>query len=62
MDNGEHIHLAGLDVVDDTVGPFEDLSNLTVLELRDDAAGHREFGNPLGSRRQAVNDSQSVLR
>ena len=37
-------------------------SDLTVLELRDDAAGQREFGDLLGSSGQAVNDPQCVLR
>jgi hypothetical protein len=60
--NRKHVHLVRLDVVDDAVGPFHDFSNLTLLELRDDASGKRKFADLLRSSRQAVNDPQSVLR
>jgi len=62
MDDGEHIHLVGLDVVDDAAGAFQDFSNLLKFELWHNTAGQREFGDLLGSPRQTVNDAQTVLR
>jgi hypothetical protein len=39
VDDGEHIHLVRFDVVDEAVRAFENFTNLSVLELGDDAPG-----------------------
>lgn len=62
VQDGQHIYLVRLNVVDDPVGTFENFTNLRVLEFRDNAPGQGEFANLLGSSRQTVNNAQSVLR
>jgi hypothetical protein len=62
MNDSQYVHLIGLNIVDNAVSPFEDLSNLPVLEFGDGASGERECGNLLRPPSEAVNDPQSVGR
>jgi len=57
MDDGQHIHLVRLDVVNDPVRAFQDFSNLRDLKLGDDAPRQGEFGDLLGAPGQTVNDA-----
>jgi len=47
MDNCQDIDLVWFNVVDDSVRPFEDFSNLSMLELPNHTSGLREFANLL---------------
>jgi hypothetical protein len=53
MDHGEHVDLAGFDVIDDSVRPFDDFPDLRSFVLRNHPAGEREIADLLGPPRQA---------
>jgi hypothetical protein len=53
--------LVWLDVIDDSVGAFQDFPYLWEFDFRDDAAGLGEDSDLLGTSGETVNDSQGVL-
>lgn len=62
MDDGKHVNLIRLDVVDDSKGPFQNLPNLWDPEFRDLPPRQGELSNLLRAPGQAVNNVQGVLR
>lgn len=60
MNDSEHVDLSRLDIVENAVRPFDDLSNLGHLIFRDHAPGERKFRDLLGSPRQALHHSPGV--
>lgn len=61
VNHSDNVHLVGLDVIDDSVGAFQNFSYLWELDFRDDAAGLGEGADLLGTSGETVNDSQGVL-
>ena len=61
VDHGNNVYLIGFDVIDDSVGSFQNFPYLWELDFRDDAAGLGEGADLLGTSGETVNDSQSVL-
>ena len=61
VDYSDNVHLVGLDVINDSVGAFQNFPYLWELDFRDDAAGLGEGSDLLGTPGETVNDSQSVL-
>jgi hypothetical protein len=53
--------LVGLDVIDDSIGAFQDFPYLCEIDFRDDAAGLGKGADLLGTSGETVNDSQGVL-
>ena len=49
MEYGKHVDLVGFDVVNDTVRPFDDFSDLLHFILRDRPTGQGELTDLLGS-------------
>jgi hypothetical protein len=62
MNDGDNVQLVRFDVVDDSVGAFQNFSYLREIDFWDDAARLWERGDLLGASGEAINDSQSVLR
>jgi len=62
VDDGEHIDLVSFDVVDDSKGTFDYLSDLGDPEFRDFAPRQGELSNLLGASGQPVNNAQGVWR
>src|SRR5208337_3265866 len=62
VDNSKHVDLIGLDVVDDSEGPFQNLPNLRDPEFRDPSPRQGEVSNLLRAPGQAINNVQGVLR
>ena len=58
----DDIHLIGLDVIHDPVGPLKNLTNLWTLSFGNDAAGLWEITNLLRTSCQAVNNTLCILR
>jgi hypothetical protein len=61
VDHGNNVYLIGFDVIDDSVGSFQNFPYLWEFDFRDDAAGLGEGADLLGTSGETVNDSQSVL-
>ena len=61
VDHRDNVHLVGLDVINDSVGAFQNFPYLRELDFRDDAAGLGKGADLLGTSGETVNDSQSVL-
>jgi hypothetical protein len=62
VDDGKHVDLIGLDVVDDSKGRFQNLPDLRDAEFRDLTARQGEFSDLLRAPGQPVNHVQGVLR
>ena len=58
VNHRDNVHLVGLDVIDDSVGAFQNFPYLWELDFRDDAAGLGEGSDLLGTSGETVNDSQ----
>ena len=61
VNHSDNVHLVWLDVIDDSVGAFQDFPYLWEFDLRDDVAGLGEDSDLLGTSGETVNDSQGVL-
>ena len=61
VNHSDNVHLVGLDVIDDSIGAFQDFPYLCEIDFRDDAAGLGEVADLLGASGETVNDSQGVL-
>ena len=61
VDHSDNVHLVGLDVINDSVGAFQNFPYLRELDFRDDAAGLGESAELLRTSGETVNDSQGVL-
>ena len=61
VDHSDNVHLVGLDVIDDSVGAFQNFTYLRELDFRDDATGLGKGADLLGTSGETVNDSQGVL-
>ena len=61
VDHRDNVHLVGLDVIDDSVGAFQNFPYLWELDFRDDAAGLGEGSDLLGASGETVNDSYGVF-
>jgi hypothetical protein len=61
VDHSDNVHLVGLDVINDSVGAFQNFPYLRELDFRDDAAGLGKGADLLGTSGETVNDSQGVL-
>jgi hypothetical protein len=61
VNHSDNVHLVWLDVIDDSVGAFQDFPYLWEFDFRDDAAGLGEDSDLLGTSGETVNDSQAVL-
>ena len=61
VDHSDNVHLVGLDVIDDSIGAFQDFPYLCEIDFRDDAAGLGKGADLLGTSGETVNDSQGVL-
>ena len=61
VDHSDNVHLVGLDVIDDSVGAFQDFPYLWEFDFRDDAAGLGEDTDLMGTSGETVNDFQGVL-
>jgi hypothetical protein len=61
VDHSDNVHLVRLDVIDDSVGAFQNFPYLWEFDFRDNAAGLREGADLLGTSGETVNDSQGVL-
>lgn len=62
MNDGKNVNLIWLQVVDDSVGPFDQFANLGQLELCHYATGQRKICDLLRAASQTINGSLSVLR
>ena len=62
VDDGKHIDLVRLDVVDDSKGPFQNFPDLRDPEFRDLPPRQGEVSNLLRAPGQAVNNAKGVLR
>ena len=49
VNHSDNVHLVGLDVIDDSVGAFQDFPYLWELDFGDDAAGSGEGAGLLGA-------------
>jgi hypothetical protein len=58
VDHSDNVHLVGLDVINDSVGAFQNFPYLRELDFRDDAAGLGKGADLLGASGETVNDSQ----
>ena len=61
MNHSDNVHLVGLDVINDSIGAFQDFPYLWELDFRDDTAGLGEGSDLLGPSGETVNDSQGIL-
>jgi hypothetical protein len=61
VDDSDDVHLVGLDMIDDSVGTFENFPYLREIDFRNNTAGLGESADLLGASGEAVNDSQGVL-
>jgi hypothetical protein len=61
MDDSDHVHLVGRDVIDDSIRTFQNFPYLMEVDFGDDATGLWERTDLLGAFGEAVNDSQCVL-
>jgi hypothetical protein len=61
VDDSDNVHLVGLDMIDDSIGPFQNFPYLREINFRDDATGLGERADLLGTSGEVVNDSQGVL-
>lgn len=60
--DGKHVNLIWLQVVNDSVGSFDNLTDLGHFKFRRHSAGQREIGNLLGAPSQTIDGSLSVPR
>ena len=61
VNHSNNVYLIGFDVIDDSVGAFQNFPYLWEFDFRDDAAGLWKGADLLGTFGETVNDSQSVL-
>ena len=61
VDHSDNVYLVGLDVINDSVGAFQNFPYLWELDFRDDAAGLGEGFDLLGAFGETVNDSHGVF-
>ena len=61
VDHSDNVYLVGLDVINDSVGAFQNFPYLWEIDFRDDPAGLGKGADLLGTSGETVNDSQGVL-
>lgn len=61
VNHSDNVHLVGLDVINESVGAFQNFPYLWEFNFRHDAAGLGKGADLLGTSGETVNDSQGVL-
>ena len=61
MNHSDNVHLVGFDVINDSVGAFQNFPYLREIDFRDNATGLGKGADLLGTSGETVNDSHGVL-